>query len=137
MVTRRASTRQGEAGAGPSLQSVVGETTYEIWLDMLRTLVPGGRTHRLAPIVAGMLRYAAERSTKRTGRHRESRALVDALGAFEEGDDDASVEIAGAVQRLFRDAGVRAGRVSRSGESYSIVDAALHEFQRWGDMPWE
>ena len=115
----------------------MGETTYDVWLDMLRALVPGGRTHRLAPIVAGMLRYAAERSTKKTSPQRESRAFVDALSAFEEGDDDASVTVAGSVQRLFRDAGVRAGRVSRDGDSYSIVDAALHEFRQWGDMPWE
>jgi hypothetical protein len=115
----------------------VGETTYDVWLAMLRALVPGGRTHRLAPIVAGMLRYAAEQSSKRTGRQQESRALADALSAFEEGDDDASVTVAGSVQRLFRDAGVRAGRISRGGDSYSIVDAALHEFQQWGDMPWE
>lgn len=137
MATRGARKRKAEGGAEPSLQSVVGETTYEVWLDMLRTLVPGGRTHRLAPIVAAMLRYAAEQSTKRTGGHRGAGAFVRALIAFEEGDDDASVTVAGAVQGLFRDAGVRAGRVSRGGDSYSIVDAALHEFQRWGDMPWE
>jgi len=62
---------------------------------------------------------------------------VEALIALDEGDDDAAVLVTAAVQRLFRDAGVRAARTSRHGESYSIVDAAIHEFQRWGDMPWE
>jgi hypothetical protein len=84
-----------------------------------------------------MLRYAAKQSTTRTARHRGSGALVEALLAVEEGDDDAWASVAGAVHGLFRDAGVRAGRVSRGGDSYSIVDAALHEFQQWGDMPWE
>ena len=61
---------------------------------------------------------------------------MEALIALDEGDDDAAVLATAAVQRLFRDAGVRAARASRNGE-YSIVEAAIHEFQRWGDMPWE
>ena len=129
--------RKPAASAQPSLQSVVGETTYEIWLDMLRIPVPGARTHRLVPMLAGMLRYAVEQSTRKGRRPRPSSALVEALIALDEGDDDAVVLVTAAVQRLFRDAGVRAARASRNGESYSIVDAAIHEFQRWGDMPWE
>ena len=41
-----------------SLQAVVGQLKYATWVDMLRRLVPDGRTHRLAPLVAGMLQYA-------------------------------------------------------------------------------
>ncbi|MCI0608598.1 MAG: hypothetical protein L0Z71_06005 [Anaerolineae bacterium] len=41
-----------------SLQAVVGEATYAVWVDMLRELVPDGRTHRLSVVVAGMLQYA-------------------------------------------------------------------------------
>lgn len=41
-----------------SLQAVVGAQTYATWVDMLRRLVPDGRTHRLAPLVAGMRQYA-------------------------------------------------------------------------------
>jgi hypothetical protein len=137
MATQKPMHRKPAASAQPSLQSVVGERTYEVWLDMLRILVPGGRTHRLAAMLAGMLRYAVEQSTRKGRRHRPSRALVEALIALDEGDDDATVLVTAAVQRLFRDAGVRAARASRNGESYSIVDAAIHEFQRWGDMPWE
>ena len=88
-------------------------------------------------MLAGMLRYAVEQSTRKGRRHRPSRALVEALIALDEGDDDATVLVTAAVQRLFRDASVRAACASRNGESYSIVDAAIHEFQRWGDMPWE
>ena len=136
MATQKRTHRKHAASAQRSLQSVVGETTYEVWLDMLRILVPGGRTHRLAPMLAGMLRYAVEQSTRKGRRPRPSGALVEALIALDEGDDDAAVLATAAVQRLFRDAGVRAARASRNGE-YSIVEAAIHEFQRWGDMPWE
>ena len=40
-----------------SLKTVVGQETYDVWVDMLRRLVPEGRTHRLAPMIAGMLQY--------------------------------------------------------------------------------
>ncbi len=42
----------------PSLKDVVGQPTYDVWVDMLRRLVPDGRPHRLAPMIAGMLQYA-------------------------------------------------------------------------------
>ena len=31
-----------------TLESVVGSSTYNVWVDMLKRLVPGSRTHRLA-----------------------------------------------------------------------------------------
>jgi hypothetical protein len=37
------------------VKSVVGTKAYNVWLDMLRCLVPHGRTHRLSVLVAGML----------------------------------------------------------------------------------
>ena len=137
MATKKLKRRKSQADAKPSLRSVVGDTTYEVWLDMLKILVPGGRTHRLAPILGGMLRYAVEQSTRKSRHHRPAEALVDALIALDEGDDDDAVLVTAAVQRLFGDAGVRATRASRNGESFSIVDAAIHEFQQWGAMPWE
>ena len=41
-----------------SLKSLVGAKTYKVWVDMVQSLVPHGRTHRLAPLVAGMLHHA-------------------------------------------------------------------------------
>jgi hypothetical protein len=38
----------------------VGEKTYSVWVEMLRTLVPEGRTHRLSVVIAGMLQYTLE-----------------------------------------------------------------------------
>ena len=42
-----------------SFSGVVGADTYEVWVRMLRELVPDGRTHRLSVMLAGMLHYAA------------------------------------------------------------------------------
>ncbi|MBI5951083.1 MAG: hypothetical protein HY865_05455 [Chloroflexi bacterium] len=47
-----------------NLQDVVGKETYEVWLDMLHELVPGGRADRLSVVVAGMLEYAVEKSAQ-------------------------------------------------------------------------
>jgi len=137
MATQRSGPEQPKTRPKPTLKSVVGETTYVVWLDMLKTLVPGGRTHRLAPILAGMLRYAAEQSIRNRRRRQRVDGLAEALNALDEGDDEAATVVTAAVQQLFRDAGVRSMRASRNGESYSIVDAAIHEFQQWGAMPWE
>lgn len=47
-----------------SLDAVVGPDTYSVWVNMLRALVPQGRTHRLAPLVAGMLQYRPKKKSK-------------------------------------------------------------------------
>ena len=44
--------------AEKSFRLIVGDTTYEVWKKMLQSLVPVGRSHSLAPIIAGMLQFA-------------------------------------------------------------------------------
>ncbi len=54
--------KQAKAAAKQTLRNfgtVVGADTYAVWVRMLRELVPGGRTHRLSVMLAGMLHYAA------------------------------------------------------------------------------
>lgn len=41
------------------------------------------------------------------------------------------------VDRLFKDAGVKYERVSKSGEHYSIADEVYNEFAGWYDYPWD
>ncbi len=53
----RKSWRCGKAVAS-ELREIVGSPMYDAWVAQLAALVPGGRTHRLAVIVAGMLHYA-------------------------------------------------------------------------------
>jgi hypothetical protein len=122
-----------------TLESVVGSSTYNVWVDMLKRLVPGSRTHRLAPLVAGMLQYAADRANQRSrGALREGSVAAALLNATEHEDDDPLAEdLPYLVERLFRDAGVRSSRADRRGDRYSLVDAAIQEFVRWESMPWE
>ena len=42
-----------------NFRTVVGKDIYSAWVRMLRELVPDGRTHRLAVVVAGMLQYGS------------------------------------------------------------------------------
>lgn len=130
-------TKRGKPGA--SLEPLVGPPTYRVWVDMLKILVPGSRTHRLASIVAGMLRYATERAAGGSRRRASPGSVAEALVALTEGEDDeAMIDLLNAtVERLFQDAGVRSTRHSHKGEQYSVVDASLHEFLRWSSMPWE
>jgi hypothetical protein len=122
-----------------SLKSVVGEATYRVWVDMLKHLVPDGRTHRLAPMVAGMLQYASERGYQRSrAAPREGSVASVLLSAAEHEDEIGHAgRLTAIVEQLFLDAGVKSSRVSRRGERYSLVDAAIEEFVRWDSMPWE
>jgi hypothetical protein len=122
-----------------SLQDVVGKETYDVWVDMLRELVPGGRTHRLSVVVAGMLEYAAEKSAQIKHRNEEEYSVAMSLiDATDTSDPDSIKElIHDVVDRLFKDAGVEYERVSKRGEHYSIADEIYAEFSGWYDYPWD
>ena len=53
--------------AKQSLKQVVGARTYGVWTEMLKTLVPGGRTHRLSVVVAAMLQNAVQVAYEKFG----------------------------------------------------------------------
>lgn len=122
-----------------SLKSVVGAATYRAWTEMLGDLVPGGRTHRLAVVVAGMLQHAVSRAVEKDGVDpAEGTVAYSLLVAQEPQDlDEVVAEIGDLLERLFDDAGVGSDRVSAQGDSYSILDAAAAEYVTWHDMPWE
>ena len=122
-----------------SLQDVVGKETYDVWLDMLRELVPDGRTHRLSVVVAGMLLYAVDKSMHIKHRNEEEHSVAMSLiDANEAGYPEHIKElIHDVVDRLFKDAGVEYDRVSKRGERYSIADEIYNEFSSWYDYPWD
>lgn len=122
----------------PSLKSVVGEQTYAVWVDMLKRLVPDGRTHRLAPMIAGMLSYAYLVASDMDNEEAEKDSAATILLESEElGDPDDAPELLGLVKQLFQDAKVKPGRVNSRGEDYSVAESAVAEFLHWTDMPWE
>lgn len=121
-----------------SLQGVVGKEFYEVWVDMLRELVPDGRTHRLSVVVAGMLEYAVAKAKQIKHREEEHSVAMSLIEASEAGYPEAIKElIHDVVDKLFRDAGVTYERVSKRGEHYSIADEIYNEFSSWYDYPWD
>jgi hypothetical protein len=124
----------------PSLRAVVGARVYNVWLEMLRRLVPHGRTHRLSILVASCLQYAAELAGEKWRIHEPpaGSAASILLEARQGGDpDQAESAVSVLAERLLEDAGVRFKRVNRRGQQYSIADDAAIEFLRWENPPWE
>ncbi len=122
-----------------SLQDVVGKETYTVWVDMLRELVPDGRTHRLSVVVAGMLQYATDKAVEIKHRNEEEHSVAMSLIDAAEAEYPEHIKelIHDVVDRLFRDAGVSYERVSGRGDHYSIADETYNEFSSWFDYPWD
>lgn len=122
-----------------SLQDVVGKETYDVWVDMLRELVPDGRTHRLSVVVAGMLEYAVGKSALIKHRNEEEHSVAMSLIDASEAGYPEHIKglIHDVVDRLFKDAGVEYERVSKRGDHYSIADEIYNEFSSWYDYPWD
>ena len=125
-------------GKGISLKTIVGKETYAVWTEMLHSLVPEGRTQRLAPLVAGMLQYAASKAYERYGDEPEEGSAAHTLQVASEAYDPQEADgLLSLVKRLFRDAEVEYERIDHRGSGYSVAESIIYEFIHWYDMPWE
>lgn len=120
-----------------TLKTVVGEETYSVWVSMLRSLVPSGRTHRLAPLVAGMLQYALAVAEELDDEPDENSVAKSLLDSAEADPDEVNELLHDVIAQLFKDAGASYRRTSARGEDYSIADSICYEYVHWFDMPWE
>jgi len=109
-----------------------------VWVDMLRELVPDGRTHRLSVVIAGLLHYAAAIAENfDEDELEEDSVALSLINANEMDPDGIKGELHDVVKRLFNDAGVAFDRVSKRGDPYSVADEAYNEFFSWYDYPWD
>lgn len=122
-----------------SLKTLVGPETYSVWVKMLRTLVPHGRTHRLSVLVAGMLQYAYSMAENQGEEDLDENSVAKSLRDSMDVFDVSEVEelLNDVVIQLFRDAGVQYARTSSRGQDYSILEEAYDQYLHWSDMPWE
>ena len=121
-----------------TLKQIVGQKTYSVWVDMVRSLAPQGRTHRIAPLVAGMLHYATDMAYKKHGDNPEEGSVAQALIIGSEMYDmEEAKEVSKLIEQLFTDAKVKFQRTSSRGERYTIIESIIYEFMHWYDMPWE
>ena len=120
------------------MKEVVGAKVYNTWLDMLKRLVPYGRTHRLSVVIAGMLQYAQDVAHEKAETSSKANKLSVLFEEANEGYMDDDIRgLLNLIKTLFKDAGVRYRRTNSRGQGYSIAEEAAHEFMHWEDMPWE
>ncbi len=126
-------TEKGNASESLSLKPLVGSETYSVWVKMLKSLVPHGRTQRLAVLVAGMIQYAA------TAAYEKDPDLYNELFDYTDSDnfETGTRKLVPYVEKLFKDAEVKFHRANSRGQGYSIVESAIMEHERWDYMPWE
>jgi hypothetical protein len=77
-----------------SFSGLVDADTYEVWVRMVRELVPDGRTHRLAVMLASMLQYAVVMAAAKSAKDRDGRSLAAFLLEASEANDGSN-QIAG------------------------------------------
>ena len=120
------------------IKDVVGSKNYSVWLEMLRQIVPSGRTHRLSVVVASMLQVAHELAQEKEESNSKARQLLSIFECACEHDEENGTEpLLKITEQLFKDAGVGFRRVNRKGQGYSIAEEAVYQFLNWDAMPWE
>ena len=120
------------------IKDVVGSKNYNVWLEMLKRLIPYGRTHRLSVVVASMLQVTYEIAQEKEELNAKARQLSSIFESANEQDEENGIEpLLKITEQVFKDAGVGFKRVNRKGRGYSIAEEAVYQFLNWDAMPWE
>ena len=120
------------------IKDVVGSKNYNVWMEMLRRLVPYGRTHRLSVVVASMLQVAYEIAQEKEESNAKARKLFSIFESANEHDDENGIKpLLKITEQVFKDAKVGFKRVNRKGSGYSMAEEAVYEFLNWDAMTWE
>ncbi len=136
---KKTTERKKKAARAPSpLREIVGQDVYDVWVTMLKELVPGGRTHRLSVLVASMLAYASSVASSTRDTDDEDDPAYPLLAESQGMDDEEALRLLKPMlTQLFRDARVKYERTSSRGEQYSVLWEAVIAFCRWYNYPWE
>jgi len=119
------------------LGRIVGKNIYDAWVAMLKALVPGGHTHRLAVVVAGMMLYAASVVDSNDDDELVQSLLDTPEDPYDEDPVDVPDALYRAFARLFKDAGLTFRPTRARGHDDSILEQAYVEFNRLNDYPWD
>ena len=111
-------------------KKIIGDTSYATVIQMLKDIGPDARTHRISVVIAALLRFALNTSTK----DYDEGTLGEALIALDEEPylaDELSEQydlISELIDKLCDETGLRNKRESSRGESYSIAENAIREY---------
>jgi hypothetical protein len=127
-----------DPGFNNMINDVVGLKNYNVWVEMLKRLVPYGRTHRLSVVVAGMLKVTHMIAQEKEGSNAKAKKLSAIFESAYEHEEESGIKpLLKVTEQLFKDAGVHFKRVNSRGEGYSIAADAVYQFLNWEAMPWE
>lgn len=115
------------------IETIVGSEMYTAWVDMLKTLGPSGRTHRLAVLVASMLRCAHQLSIKTNFPLSDSFETTFKSGVYEK----VLNELYPLVCDLLTKSQIKWERVNSKGQRYDLAEESIRQFFLWDQMPWE
>lgn len=117
-------------------EKLVDKSEYNSFLNMLKTIGPESRTHRISVFIAGFLRYAFTKIGSDPTDDGIEAALVKLDDdVYHEGEKrDMVLQLIG---ELCEEAGIKNERVSAEEVEYSIAENALDEYSRWYNMKWE
>lgn len=120
-------------------ESIVGKKIYSVFLEMLESIGPDARTHRICMVIAAMMRYARN---ELIDEYQED-PLANALIALDEEPYLASERseeyevLEEFIDELCTEAGMQNKRESASYSQYSIAEHTIAEYAQWYAMPWE
>ena len=120
-------------------KKIIGKQSYMAFLNLLKTIGPDARTHRISVVIAAMLRFARNNISEDYEDGTLSHALVTLeeepyLASEESEEYDLLCEL---MDELCTEGGLHNLRESARGESYSIAESAIAEYTSWYNMPWE
>jgi hypothetical protein len=118
------------------LRQIIGEVSFDAFLELLTEIGPDSRTHRISVIIAGFLRFALEKITD----DYENGSVAEALVFLDEelhSDGEEYFRLKELIDQICKKAGMLNDRVTAGGIKYSIADNAIAEYCRWYNMPWE
>ena len=118
-------------------RNLVGAKTYEVILDILKTIGRESRTERISVVIAGFLRYALEKVSTDPAEGGLAEALINTEEDPHSEDEEYRDRVLQLIDGICVEAKMRNFRASARGVDYSIAEQSLSEYCRWYNMSWE
>ena len=120
-------------------ESIVGTEIYSVFLEMLESIGPDARTHRICMVIAAMMRYTRNELIDEYQDNPLAMALIvldEEPYLASEGSEEVEI-LEEFIDELCSKVGMHNRRESASYTQYSIAEHAIAEYSHWYFMPWE
>lgn len=120
-----------------AFKALVGSKSFEVILDILKSIGRDSRTERMSVVIAGILRYALTMAREDPASGGVSEALINIEEDPYSEDEKYRDVVLELIDEICKEAKIVNFRTSAGGSDYSIAEEVLSEFCRWYNMPWE